>query len=90
LSRKKHAGAAVGNADGAVSQETQLCHCGRPLHYTSAMVRAFVERAIREHGELVTVNALGRRWSVPRHYIALHGLRAEELPGLGFSELPPE
>lgn len=33
----------------------------------------------------------GRSWRVPKHYIALHGLRARawELPALGFAEVSP-
>lgn len=69
--------------------ETQ-CACGRPLHYSDPMVRRFVERQIEEHGERVKVSCGGRAWLVPRHFIALHGLKAKELgtPALpGFEEI---
>jgi len=68
----------------------EFCPCGRPLHYQLDFVKSMVEEAIRQHGEFVTVNALGRRFLVSRHYIALHGLAAEDLPRLKFPELPPE
>ena len=74
----------------AQTDQPKLCPCGRPLHYRSELVRSFVERAIREHGEFVTVNAFGRRWLVSRHFIALHGIVASDLLHLGFRELPPE
>jgi hypothetical protein len=63
-----------------------LCHCGRPLHYRDPVVRAYIEQQIATSGEYVTVTVDARSWRVPRHYIALHGLRASELPSLGFEE----
>ena len=66
----------------------KLCPCGLPdRHYRSAEVQAFVEKMVREHGETVVVTVEGRSWRVPRHYIALHGLRAAELETLGFEEV---
>ena len=38
---------------------------------------------------MVPVVVDDRAWLVPRHYIALHGLKAWELPGLGFQEVQP-
>ena len=68
----------------------EACHCGKPLHYASAERRAEVERLIEELGANITVCVGFRRWLVPRHYIALHGLKASSLPGLGFPEIDPE
>lgn len=68
----------------------KLCHCGKPLHYTNARIQSSVEELIRELGENITVEYGLRKWLVPRHYIALHGLRAIDLPTLGFSEVGPE
>ena len=62
------------------------CHCGRPLHYSNWALYAWVEAMIREHGETVVVSLAGRSWKVPRHYLALHGLKASELEKLGFVE----
>lgn len=64
-----------------------LCHCGRPLHYTDPDVRRICEEIVREKGEFLLVDTPGGRWRVQRHYIALHGLRAAELPKLGFERV---
>jgi len=63
-----------------------LCHCGRPLHYNNPIAQALVERLIKELGPLVSVTVEGRTWRVPRHYIALHGLRGSDVATLGFEE----
>jgi hypothetical protein len=63
------------------------CPCGRPLHYTDPATAAFVREMIRRFGDTVKVTAVGRTWRVPRHYLALHGLTAAELPMLGFPEV---
>lgn len=61
------------------------CACGRPLHYTDPTVRAFVEAVIARQGPTIKVTVLGgRTYLVPRHYLALHGVKAAELPQLGF------
>jgi len=59
------------------------------LHYNSPEVRELVERMIALTGsaDLVCHLADGRAFVVPKHYIALHGVRAEELPYLGFVEV---
>ena len=54
--------------------QTGLCFCGRPLHYSDPAIEAYVERAIAELGPMVTVSTPAGTWSVPRHYIALHGI----------------
>jgi hypothetical protein len=71
------------------------CACGRPLHYSDEKARVTVERLNELAGTpLIKVTVGGRAWRVPRHYIALHGLKADELPRLalrlGFSEVPPD
>jgi hypothetical protein len=66
---------------------SQRCHCGLPLHYSDPDVRDAVERCIQEKGEFVTVTVCGRSWRVPRHYIALHGLKGAEVASLGFEEI---
>lgn len=67
---------------------TERCHCGRPLHYTDPKA----EQAVRDlialaKSEYFKVFACGRAWLVQRHYVALHGLNAQELPELGFQEI---
>lgn len=64
-----------------------LCHCGKPLHYTDEVVEAFTKDLIKTAGPTVKVSVGGRIWEVQRHYIALHGVRAAELPDLGFPEV---
>lgn len=66
-----------------------LCHCGKPLHYTSALAKGMTEKLIEMLGEYVpiTVAGDGRTWRVQRHYIALHGIKAAELHTLGFEEI---
>ena len=56
------------------------CACGRPLHYNSADVQATVEKLIQECGEFTDVVVEGKTYCVQRHFIALHGLTAYELP----------
>lgn len=64
-----------------------MCHCGKPLHYTDPAIQRAVEELVEELGEYVTITVGGRSWRVQRHYIALHGVKAWELPGLGFEEI---
>lgn len=59
------------------------CACGRPLHYDKPETQAVVESLVAKFGPttIVEVPGLGS-YRVQRHYIALHGLRAIELPQL--------
>lgn len=66
---------------------TELCACGHPLHYSVPALRAAVEDLMTRLGPEILVTVAGRTWRVPRHYIALHGLRAWELPRLGLPEV---
>lgn len=66
-----------------------FCACGQPLHYANSTALAQTERLIAMHGADVRVRCEGRTWLVQRHYIALHGLRAADLPNLKFPELLP-
>ena len=70
--------------------EDEVCACGRPLHYANAHHRRWVEHLIADLGPDVKVTVGERSWMVPRHYIALHGIKARELPSLGFPEVPAE
>lgn len=65
----------------------EWCACGQPLHYTDPLVRGFIEGLIAELGPDINVRFGDRMWRVPRHYIALHGLTAGDLPTLGFPEV---
>jgi hypothetical protein len=61
-----------------------LCACGRPLHYTDPSIQRQVQNLIDRMGADVVVTVGDQSWSVQRHYIALHGLKAADLPTLGF------
>lgn len=65
----------------------RMCACGRPLHYQNPESQALIQRLVDIHGPDVRVTIGDHTWSVQRHYIALHGLRGWELPGLGFPEV---
>ena len=66
------------------------CACGKPLHYSDAAAQRQVQRLVDKLGEYTMVTIEGRTWRVQRHYIALHGLKAHELPLLGFREVAAE
>jgi hypothetical protein len=68
---------------------SKLCLCGKPLHYTDPVIQEKVQALVEELGDCMKVSAGGRAWMVPRHYVALHGLRAAELPFLGLQEVEP-
>lgn len=57
------------------------CPCGE-VHELSAAVRAEYERVTAGLPADVPVEVEGRAWLVPRIYIAVHGLKADELPEL--------
>jgi hypothetical protein len=65
----------------------QFCHCGKPLHYRNECLRQAVQKLIDAQGPFVRVRVMNRTWLVQRHYIALHGIKAAELPSLGFEEV---
>jgi hypothetical protein len=69
-----------------LTNESELCHCGQPLHYTDPKIEYLIRALVNEFGPTVPVTIGDRTWLVPRHYIALHGLKAQELPTLGFQE----
>ena len=62
--------------------EFKMCDCGRPLHYSTESARAGVDAIVAEMGPTVIVRTLQGAWHVPRHYIALHGIQAPEVPAL--------
>ena len=65
-----------------VANAPELCPCGKPLHYPRPDVRRIVEKYIAELGPLITVVVEEQAYAVPRHYIALHGLKAAETEAL--------
>jgi hypothetical protein len=71
--------------------QTVNCACGQPLHYSSDETRQMIERMVEELGPFVVVHVGGSAWKVQRHYLALHGIKASELPELslrlGFAKI---
>ena len=69
----------------------EKCACGLPLHYHNPEVQCMITKLVETLGPDVPVIWQGRTWRVPRHFIALHGLKAQELPELakhyGFPEV---
>lgn len=71
---------------------TVTCACGRPVHYLNPDLQAIVEAIIASLGSEIVVTTPDGSWKVPRHYLALHGLKADELSSvaerLGFDKMP--
>jgi hypothetical protein len=71
----------------------KLCACGQPLHYSDPHIQELVERQIAELGEFIPVTLIGsgRRFLIPRHFLALHGIKGGDLSALaeqyGFEEV---
>lgn len=67
------------------------CPCGE-IHELSAATRAAYEAATAGLPAEVPVKTHGGTWLVPRIFIAVHGLKAAELPALarryGFTAKP--
>lgn len=60
----------------------ERCGCGQPLHYTNPAAQRAVEEIVEALGPLVKVVVIEGAWIVPRHYIALHGIKADEVKRL--------
>ena len=69
----------------------KLCGCGKPLHYSDLHIREVVQHFVDKLGECVEVAVNGRRWLIPRHFLALHGLKAARIAEIaaryGFKEV---
>lgn len=66
-----------------MKRQIDLCACGRPLHYTDDDLRDAIQTFVDELGETMPVRVIPDQvYLVPRHYIALHGIKAQELPEL--------
>ena len=59
--------------------EQTHCACGRLLHYTDPAVEEVMMRIVKEKGENVIIDCGGEKYSVQRHFIALHGVRGLDL-----------
>ena len=56
-----------------------FCGCGEPLHYSDSHLQEIVQHFVDELGEFVEVRVNGRAWRIPRHFLALHGLKAARI-----------
>lgn len=70
--------------DHPMTEIIERCDCGQPLHYRDPASQAVMQAIVDELGPCTPVLMAGTThgFLVPRHYIALHGLRAVELPVL--------
>lgn len=59
-----------------------LCACGEPLHYSDPKTESQVRTVVERMGPNIRVNTPDGVYEVPRHYIALHGIEAAEIPQL--------
>ena len=68
------------------------CACGELLHYTNPLIQMFTDRMIAKHGQTVKMKTTsGDAWFlVPRHFLALHGIKGVELADLGFPRVEAE
>lgn len=70
---------------------TELCYCGKPLHYNSKLIQEYIEYIINKSGEHVKViSPENKTYLVSLHYIALHGIKADLLHTYGFEEIITE
>lgn len=60
----------------------EMCACGKPLHYTRESVQRVVEDLVERLGSRVPIQTPDGIFMVQRHYIALHGVAADNLPDL--------
>jgi hypothetical protein len=65
----------------------EKCYCGLPLHYQDKNIEAEMIKLVKEEGSHVPVVAGGHTFMVPRHFIALHGIKSETLKFMGFEEI---
>jgi len=70
---------------------SEMCPCGKPLHYTDPVAEGFTRDLISALGPIMKVSCPAGIFEVPRHYIALHGLKAVEVAEVaeryGFSQV---
>jgi hypothetical protein len=62
----------------------KMCPCGKPLHYSDLVLEETVSQLVAIHGEYVPVTVGNKTYKVSRHFIALHGIKAQEIDKLGF------
>lgn len=65
----------------------EYCYCGKPLHYRNPESELAMVKLVNKLGKYINVKVGKRTWKVPRHFISLHGIKATDLPKLGFEEI---
>lgn len=75
-----------------IMKRTFKCPCDKKEHILdvrNSHVWDFVAKTIDELGENMTLQVLetGKKYSVPRIYIAMHGIKGHEVGKLGFKEI---
>lgn len=66
----------------------EYCKCGQKMHLSDSQ-RMLLQITAKKWGETKKVTILGgKSYYVPTYYIIVHGLKAKELPTLGFPEIP--
>lgn len=76
-----------------MKSNVEMCACGSPLHYSDPGIQKQIERLIEQLGPTLEIAVIGnsKKFKVPRHYIALHGIKATELEDIamkhGFEEI---
>lgn len=63
------------------------CLCGKPVHYSDKQLEKMMNDLVEQLGPYINVTVDGRTWRVPRHYIALHGIKGKDVSKLGFQEV---
>lgn len=71
-----------------LEEQNKPCPCGRELHYSNPETERQVRQLVARLGryQKITVAGLGT-YMVDRHYIALHGVKGEDIPLLGFERI---
>jgi hypothetical protein len=62
-----------------------ICSCGLDIDAhpnSNPATQAATQLIVEQRGEFIPVHVPGGDYMVPRHYIALHGIRAMEVPEL--------
>lgn len=65
-----------------IRNQVKRCACGLPLHYRDKSKEAEIQADVEKLGEWIPVSVGHDRYLVQRHYMALHGLKGNEVHSL--------
>jgi hypothetical protein len=69
----------------STTNKKKYCWCGQSLHYANHDQEQQVEEISAKYGHYMRIKtSADSTYSVPRHFIALHGLNGKDLNLLGF------